>query len=81
MGMFNLDSSIESFSRSSLNYGLAKKMLVYLSTKNMIFDKKRQLDNLIFSLLRCDSARVQKPATICAQQMVPRKRPDPDLPC
>ena len=45
-------------------------MLVYLSTKNMIFDKKRQLDNLIFSLLRCDSARVQKPATIRAQQMV-----------
>lgn len=36
MGMFNLDSSIESFARTSLNYGLAKRMPVYLSTKNTI---------------------------------------------
>ena len=36
MGMYNLDESIESFARSSLNYGLAKKYPVYLSTKNTI---------------------------------------------
>lgn len=36
MGMFNLDSSIESFARTSLNYGLSKKLPVYLSTKNTI---------------------------------------------
>jgi isocitrate dehydrogenase len=36
MGMFNLDSSIESFARTALNYGLSKKMPVYLSTKNTI---------------------------------------------
>jgi isocitrate dehydrogenase len=36
MGMYNLDDSIESFARSTLNYGLAKKYPVYLSTKNTI---------------------------------------------
>lgn len=36
MGMYNLDESIESFARSSLNYGLKKKYPVYLSTKNTI---------------------------------------------
>lgn len=36
MGMYNLDESIESFARSCLNYGLAKKIPVYLSTKNTI---------------------------------------------
>lgn len=36
MGMYNLDESIESFARSSLNYGLSKKYPVYLSTKNTI---------------------------------------------
>lgn len=36
MGMYNVDSSIESFARSCLNYGLTKKVPVYLSTKNTI---------------------------------------------
>ncbi len=36
MGMYNLDESIRSFARSSLNYGLAKKLPTYLSTKNTI---------------------------------------------
>lgn len=36
MGMYNIDSSIESFARSCLNYGLLKKWPVYLSTKNTI---------------------------------------------
>ncbi len=36
LGMYNLDSSIKSFARSCLNYGLAKKYPVYLSTKNTI---------------------------------------------
>jgi isocitrate dehydrogenase len=36
MGMYNLDESIESFARSSLNYGITKKYPVYLSTKNTI---------------------------------------------
>jgi isocitrate dehydrogenase len=36
MAMYNLDDSIRSFARSSLNYGLAKKLPVYLSTKNTI---------------------------------------------
>lgn len=36
MGMYNLDDSIKSFARSCLNYGLAKKLPVYLSTKNTI---------------------------------------------
>lgn len=36
MGMYNLDDSIRSFARSSLNYGLAKKLPTYLSTKNTI---------------------------------------------
>ncbi|RUS64989.1 NADP-dependent isocitrate dehydrogenase [Pseudorhodobacter sp. E13] len=36
MGMYNLDSSIIDFARSSLNYGLVKGWPVYLSTKNTI---------------------------------------------
>jgi isocitrate dehydrogenase len=36
MGMYNLDQSIRSFARSCLNYGLAKKLPTYLSTKNTI---------------------------------------------
>lgn len=36
MGMYNLDDSIRSFARSCLNYGLAKGVPVYLSTKNTI---------------------------------------------
>jgi len=36
LGMFNVDSSIRSFARSCLNYGLSKGMPVYLSTKNTI---------------------------------------------
>ena len=36
LAMYNLDASIKSFARSSLNYGLAKKLPVYLSTKNTI---------------------------------------------
>jgi isocitrate dehydrogenase len=36
MGMYNLDDSIRDFARASLNYGLARKWPVYLSTKNTI---------------------------------------------
>ena len=36
MGMYNLDSSIIDFARSSMNYGLLKGWPVYLSTKNTI---------------------------------------------
>ncbi len=36
MGMYNLDASIEDFARASLNYGLARSVPVYLSTKNTI---------------------------------------------
>jgi isocitrate dehydrogenase len=36
MGMYNVDESIRGFARSCLNYGLAKKWPVYLSTKNTI---------------------------------------------
>jgi isocitrate dehydrogenase len=36
MGMYNLDESIISFARSCLNYGLDRKMPVYMSTKNTI---------------------------------------------
>ncbi len=36
MGMYNLDESIRDFARASLNYGLARKWPVYLSTKNTI---------------------------------------------
>jgi isocitrate dehydrogenase len=36
MGMYNLDESIQGFARSCFNYGLTKKMPVYLSTKNTI---------------------------------------------
>ena len=34
--MYNLDDSIRDFARASLNYGLARKYPVYLSTKNTI---------------------------------------------
>lgn len=36
LGMYNLDDSIRSFARSCLNYGLAKGLPTYLSTKNTI---------------------------------------------
>ncbi|MEL6734800.1 MAG: NADP-dependent isocitrate dehydrogenase [Pseudomonadota bacterium] len=36
MGMYNLDDSIKDFARASLNYGLQRKVPVYLSTKNTI---------------------------------------------
>jgi isocitrate dehydrogenase len=36
MGMYNLDESIYDFARASLNYGLQRKVPVYLSTKNTI---------------------------------------------
>ncbi len=36
MGMYNLDKSIEDFAHASLNYGLQRKVPVYLSTKNTI---------------------------------------------
>jgi isocitrate dehydrogenase len=36
MGMYNLDDSIRDFARASMNYGLARKYPVYLSTKNTI---------------------------------------------
>jgi isocitrate dehydrogenase len=36
MGMYNLDESIRGFAQSCLNYGLARSMTVYLSTKNTI---------------------------------------------
>ncbi|MEQ8248399.1 MAG: NADP-dependent isocitrate dehydrogenase [Alphaproteobacteria bacterium] len=36
MAMYNLDESIRGFARASLNYGLARKWPVYLSTKNTI---------------------------------------------
>jgi isocitrate dehydrogenase len=36
MAMYNLDDSIREFARASMNYGLARKYPVYLSTKNTI---------------------------------------------
>lgn len=36
MGMYNLDESIRDFGRACMNYGLARKWPVYLSTKNTI---------------------------------------------
>ncbi len=36
MAMYNLDESIREFARASFNYGLQRKYLVYLSTKNTI---------------------------------------------
>ena len=39
MGMYNLDESIRDFARACLNYGLQRKMPVYMSTKNTILKK------------------------------------------
>ena len=36
LAMFNVDESIRDFARASFNYGLARNMPVYLSTKNTI---------------------------------------------
>jgi isocitrate dehydrogenase len=36
MAMYNLDDSIRDFARASFNYGLARNLPVYLSTKNTI---------------------------------------------
>ena len=39
MAMYNLDDSIEGFARACFNYGLARQMPVYHSTKNTILKK------------------------------------------
>jgi len=39
MGMFNTDSSIETFAHSCFNYALERNMPLYLSTKNTILKK------------------------------------------
>ena len=39
MAMYNLDDSIEGFARACLNYGLARNLPVYHSTKNTILKK------------------------------------------
>ena len=39
MGMYNIDDSIFGFARSSLTYGLERKVPVYLSTKNTILKR------------------------------------------
>ncbi|MGI9356632.1 MAG: NADP-dependent isocitrate dehydrogenase [Rhizobiaceae bacterium] len=39
MGMYNLDESITDFARASFNYGLQRKVPVYMSTKNTILKK------------------------------------------
>jgi len=39
MAMYNLDESIEGFARACFNYGLARNMPVYHSTKNTILKK------------------------------------------
>ncbi|WP_398473176.1 NADP-dependent isocitrate dehydrogenase, partial [Tardiphaga sp.] len=36
LSMYNLDDSIRDFARASMNYGLTRKVPVYLSTKNTI---------------------------------------------
>ncbi|RYX98386.1 MAG: NADP-dependent isocitrate dehydrogenase [Bradyrhizobiaceae bacterium] len=36
LAMYNLDDSIRDFARASMNYGLSRKVPVYLSTKNTI---------------------------------------------
>ncbi|MAQ71099.1 MAG: isocitrate dehydrogenase (NADP(+)) [Alphaproteobacteria bacterium] len=36
MGMYNLDESIEGFARACFNYGMARNVPVYMSTKNTI---------------------------------------------
>ena len=35
MAMYNLDESIRDFARASMNYGLNRNWLVYLSTKTL----------------------------------------------
>jgi isocitrate dehydrogenase len=39
LSMYNLDASIIGFARACLNYGLSRKLPVYLSTKNTILKK------------------------------------------
>ncbi len=39
LGMYNLDESISGFARACFNYGLSRKLPVYLSTKNTILKK------------------------------------------
>ncbi|RFB04058.1 NADP-dependent isocitrate dehydrogenase [Parvularcula marina] len=39
MGMYNLDDSIRDFARACFNYGVQRKMPVYMSTKNTILKK------------------------------------------
>jgi isocitrate dehydrogenase len=39
LGMYNLDESISGFARACFNYGLSRKLPVYLSTKNTILKR------------------------------------------
>ncbi len=49
MAMYNLDASIASFARATFNYGLQRKMPVYLSTKNTIL---KQYDGRFMELFQ-----------------------------
>ena len=49
MAMYNLDASIASFARATFNYGLARKLPVYLSTKNTIL---KQYDGRFMELFQ-----------------------------
>jgi isocitrate dehydrogenase len=49
MAMYNLDASISSFARATFNYGLQRKMPVYLSTKNTIL---KQYDGRFMELFQ-----------------------------
>ncbi|MEQ1650102.1 MAG: NADP-dependent isocitrate dehydrogenase [Hyphomicrobiaceae bacterium] len=49
MAMYNLDDSISSFARATFNYGLARKLPVYLSTKNTIL---KQYDGRFMELFQ-----------------------------
>ena len=49
LSMYNLEESIKSFARASFNYGLARNMPVYLSTKNTIL---KQYDGRFMELFQ-----------------------------
>ena len=49
MSMYNLDQSIGDFARASFNYGLTRKLPVYLSTKNTIL---KQYDGRFMELFQ-----------------------------
>ena len=59
MGMYNIDSSISSFARSCLNYGLQKKWPVYLSTKNTILKKYDGRFKDLFEKIYTDEFKAQ----------------------